>query len=165
MKRNKGYAHSTAAARCLAIKYPFLEAEVVFAVEQVRRFVCLSVCVCLLLLIIAVSVAYESRHDVHLVAVGVLFDDAVSWGLAVVVSKYKNLVPVFGGVGDVQATLPPKAVRERKGRRRAIMHGDLRKGDDECTTPPFRGRVFLPPSSRQSQDSCTKYSHKTDAHS
>lgn len=35
VKRNKGYAHSTAAARCLAIKYPFLEAEVVFAVEQV----------------------------------------------------------------------------------------------------------------------------------
>ncbi|CAN0106441.1 unnamed protein product, partial [Laminaria digitata] len=34
VKRNKGYAHSTAAARCLAIKYPFLEAEVVFAVEQ-----------------------------------------------------------------------------------------------------------------------------------
>ena len=35
VKRNKGYAHSTAAARALAIKYPFLEAEVVFAVEQV----------------------------------------------------------------------------------------------------------------------------------
>ncbi|CAN0111144.1 unnamed protein product [Scytosiphon promiscuus] len=34
VKRNKGYAHSTAAARCLAIKYPYLEAEVVFAVEQ-----------------------------------------------------------------------------------------------------------------------------------
>lgn len=39
VKRNKGYAHSTAAARCLAIKYPYLEAEVVFAVEQVRRAV------------------------------------------------------------------------------------------------------------------------------
>lgn len=36
MRRKKGYAHSTSAARCLAIKYPFLEAEVVFAVEQVR---------------------------------------------------------------------------------------------------------------------------------
>lgn len=40
VKRNKGYAHSTAAARCLAIKYPFLEAEVVFAVEQVLFFEC-----------------------------------------------------------------------------------------------------------------------------
>lgn len=40
VKRNKGYAHSTAAARCLAIKYPFLEAEVVFAVEQVPSAFC-----------------------------------------------------------------------------------------------------------------------------
>lgn len=36
IRRDKAYAHSTSAARCLAIKYPVLEAEVVFAVEQVR---------------------------------------------------------------------------------------------------------------------------------
>lgn len=37
VRRNAAYAHSTAAARCLAIKYPILEAEVVFAVEQARN--------------------------------------------------------------------------------------------------------------------------------
>ncbi|CAN0187961.1 unnamed protein product [Ascophyllum nodosum] len=34
VRLNRHYAHSTAAARRLAIKYPYLEAEVVFAVEQ-----------------------------------------------------------------------------------------------------------------------------------
>lgn len=41
-------------------------------------------------------------------------------------------------------TATESGTRKRTEACHHMIHGDLREGYDECTTPPCRGRVFLP---------------------